>query len=182
MNPPRVYEVTIPRSHRITRIVNIVQSILTPYSAFVQARSRSGQTGEGKLTCESALTSSPHSHPKWIPGRLLFTSAHIRNSIRRATKSRDISRVCHRRKLPRISARDRNALLRFPEFSDEFPGFAHSFLVIRRADEDLFVPHGNALLDAFLGQEQGQRDVGFDFLLKKFNRSKLRCVHRSPPR
>src|SRR5208282_69117 len=61
MNPPRVYEVTIPKSHRMTRIVKIVQSMSTPNSfCSVEACSRYAQEREGKRTCESALTSSPH--------------------------------------------------------------------------------------------------------------------------
>jgi hypothetical protein len=61
MNPLIVYEVTIPSSHRTTRIVKIVQSMSTPNSfSLAQARSRSTQEREGKLTCEPALTSSPH--------------------------------------------------------------------------------------------------------------------------
>src|SRR5208283_5918641 len=76
MNPPRVYEVTIPRSHRTTKIVKIVQSMSTPNSfSFEQNRSRSTQGREGRLTRESALRSSLQQHPKMDPPRL---AVHLR--------------------------------------------------------------------------------------------------------
>jgi hypothetical protein len=37
MNPPSVYEVAIPKSHRTSKTIKIVQSILTPhFSSLVQ--------------------------------------------------------------------------------------------------------------------------------------------------
>jgi hypothetical protein len=76
MNPPIVYEVTIPRSHKTTKITKIVQSTLAPYSFYlVQVQGRVGWSAPWELVCETTPSLTQQNTSLNRHG-YLFTCAH----------------------------------------------------------------------------------------------------------